>query len=326
MSLEQKMKKFLNWAEESRPEYNLDIELYQQLKAFRLPLIFLVLMMLFGTLGYVWIDNFSIIDAFYQAGMTFTTVGFTEVAPISPAGRIFTIIFIFAGFGAFTFSMGLFIEVLKKGTLSKVLKERSMIYKIARLKNHFVICYHNIYTIELTKQFRENHIPFVVVDSREDLPELAEQYRYPYFIVGEPHTQEAILKTHLSSAKGLITLSSNIADNIALIASARLYEKELGRKPYFIMTNADDDKLSVESLPSEPEPATKKKLIPDKNEPKEVVEDAIEQVERIEITTSDINTSSDKVSQNHSAQREDAGFHSDNVNMVIDLFDGKIIE
>ncbi len=242
MSLEQKMKKFLNWAEESRPEYNLDIELYQQLKAFRLPLIFLVLMMLFGTLGYVWIDNFSIIDAFYQAGMTFTTVGFTEVAPISPAGRIFTIIFIFAGFGAFTFSMGLFIEVLKKGTLSKVLKERSMIYKIARLKNHFVICYHNIYTIELTKQFRENHIPFVVVDSREDLPELAEQYRYPYFIVGEPHTQEAILKTHLSSAKGLITLSSNIADNIALIASARLYEKELGRKPYFIMTNADDDK------------------------------------------------------------------------------------
>lgn len=46
--------------------------------------------------------------------MTFTTVGFTEVAEISPAGRIFTVAFIFAGFGAFTFSLGVVIESLKK--------------------------------------------------------------------------------------------------------------------------------------------------------------------------------------------------------------------
>ncbi len=242
MSLLQKIKKFLNWTDESKPEYDLNTELYQQLKSFRLPLISVVLMMLFGALGYVFIDGFTLIDGIYQAGMTFTTVGFTEVAPISPSGRLFTITFILMGFGVFTFSMGLFIEVLKKGALTKVLKERNMIYKIARLKNHFVICYHNIYTIELTRQFRENHIPFVVVDNREDLPSLAEIYKYPYYIVDEPHTQNAMLKTHLSSAKGLITLSSNIADNIALIATVRLYEKELGRiKPYFIMTNSDND-------------------------------------------------------------------------------------
>lgn len=237
-----KLGKFLNWSDDTKPEYSVDIELYQQLKAFRLPMIFVVLLLLFGSLGYIIIDDFTLIDAIYQAGITFTTVGFTEIGYISPAGRLFTIAFILSGFVAFTFSMGLIIEVLKKGTLSKIIKERNMIYKIARLKNHFVICYHNIYTIELSKQFRENHIPFVVVDPREDLPELAENFHYPYYIVGEPHTEEAILKTHLSSAKGLITLSSNAADNIALIASARLYEKELGRKPYFIMTNSDDDK------------------------------------------------------------------------------------
>lgn len=236
-----KMKKFLNFSGDGRPEYDLDTELYQQLKAFRLPLIFIVLLLLFGTLGYILIDNFSLIDAIYQAGMTFTTVGFTEVAPISPMGRLFTIAFILTGFIAFTFSMGLFIEIIKKGSLSRTIKERNMVYKIARLKNHFVICYHNNYTIELAKQFRENHIPFVVIDNDENLAEIAEANKYPYFIIGEPHTQVAMLKSHLSSAKGLITLSSNIADNIALIASVRLYEKELGRKPYFIMTNSDND-------------------------------------------------------------------------------------
>lgn len=242
MSLIKKIKKFLHWTDESKPEYDLNTELYQQLKAFRLPLIFVVLMMLFGTLGYMITSGFTLIDAIYQAGMTFTTVGFTEVSQITTTGRLFTIVFILIGFCLFTFSMGLVIEIIKKGVLTRILKERSMIYKIARLKNHFVICYHNLYTIELSRQFRENHIPFVVIDSREDLAQIAETYKYPYYIIDEPHTQSAILKSHLSSAKGLITLSPHIADNIALIATVRLYEKELGRiKPYFIMTNSDND-------------------------------------------------------------------------------------
>ncbi|MDO5045063.1 potassium channel family protein [Campylobacter sp.] len=242
MSLLKKIKKFLNWSSFAKPEINLNTELYEQLRPFRLPLILVVLMMMVGATGYVLIDNFSLIDAIYQAGMTFTTVGFTEVAPISPAGRLFTITFILLGFCVFTFSIGLLIEVLKKGALVSIIKERRMLYKVARLKNHFVICYHNLYTIELSAQFRENHIPFVVIDPREDLPEIAEKYKYPYYIVAQPHTKTALLKTHLSSAKGLITLSSNIADNIALIATVRLYEKEIDRKrPYFIMTNSDND-------------------------------------------------------------------------------------
>ena len=235
-----KLAKFLKW-HISSPEYDLSGELYEQLKPFRLPLIFIVLMTIVGTLGYMLIDNFSLIDALYQAGMTFTTVGFTEVNKISTFGRLFTILFIFTGFLVFTFSMGLVIEVLKKGTLTRILEERSMLYKIASLKNHFIICYHNVYTIELAKQFRENHVPFVVVDANPQLGKLAAKHKYPYYIIAEPHTQTAMLKSHLSSAKGLISLSDNIADNIAMVTSARLFEKELGRVPYFITTSANSD-------------------------------------------------------------------------------------
>ena len=94
---------------------------------------------------------------------------------------------------------------------------------------------------DLAKQFRENHVPFVVVDANPQLGELAAKHKYPYYIIAEPHTQTAMLKSHLSSAKGLISLSDNIADNIAMVTSARLFEKELGRVPYFIMTSANSD-------------------------------------------------------------------------------------
>ncbi|HIP29481.1 MAG TPA: potassium channel protein [Sulfurospirillum arcachonense] len=251
MSLTTKLKKILNWSTRSTPHIDLNTELYQQLKPFRLPLILVVFMIMIGTLGYVIIDGFTLLDAVYQAGITFTTVGFGEISPISPAGRIFTITLIILGFGVFSMSIGILVEVLNKGQLVNIIKERQMLYKIARLKNHFVICHHNEITIELSKQFRENHIPFVVIDPREDIAKIALQYKYPYFIQEDPHTEVALQKSFLSSAKGLITLSENTADNIAQIASTRLYEKEIGlKRPYYIITSAtsDNDMVKLKKL------------------------------------------------------------------------------
>ena len=248
MNFIKKLKKTLNWRKPVRPHVDLNTEVYIQLAPFKLPLILTVLMMMFGTLGYIIIDDFPLMDAIYQTGITFTTVGYGEIKPISNAGRIFTITLIILGFGVFSFAVGILVEVLNRGDLIRVLKERNMLYNIARLRKHYVICNHNEFTIQLTEQFRENHIPFVVVDPSPNLQEYAKTYKYPYYIQEEPHSQIAILKSHLSSAKGVITLSNNIADNIAVIASVRLYEKEIKRKrKYFILTNAST-KSDIEKL------------------------------------------------------------------------------
>ncbi len=194
-----------------------------------------------GTFGYVVIDDFTLMDAIYQTGITFTTVGFGEIAPISDMGRIFTITLIIAGFAVFSLAIGTMVAEINKGELLRILKERSMLYQIARLKNHFVICYHNEYTIEVSKQLLQSHIPFIVIDPSDEIEALAKKHKYPYYIKGEPHTELAMLKAHLSSAKGLITLSHHIADNIALIASVRLFEKEHEIPvPYNIITSSEN--------------------------------------------------------------------------------------
>jgi voltage-gated potassium channel len=248
MTYFERIKKFLGWHSAPKPHITLNDEFYAQLAPFRLPFILTVLMMLAGTIGYMVIDDFPLMDAIYQTGITFTTVGFGEIRPISEIGRIFTITLIIFGFVVFSIAVGIIAEVVKKGEFQKIAKERKMLYEIARLKHHFVVCYHNEFTVQVTKQLRANHIPFVVIDPREDLEEIAKKYKYPYFVVAEPHTETGILKSHLSSAKGVITLANNVADNIAVIASARLYEKEIGRKrKYLIIANAqsyeDEQKL-----------------------------------------------------------------------------------
>lgn len=249
MSRIRNIKKALGWeSRNTKPEFSLDKEIYSQFKHFRLPLILLQVIMIVGTLGYMIIDHFTILDAIYQTGITFTTVGFGEVDKISNAGRLFTITLIIFGFLVFTLSITALIQVLVQGKFLDLYKERDMLYKIARLQNHFVIFNHNEYTIQLADQFKQNHIPFVIVDPSEDMEKIAHKYNYPYYIKEETYTEKAFLKSHLSSAKGVISLSKNISDSITIIASIRLYEKELGRKkPFLIICNAESKK-DVEQL------------------------------------------------------------------------------
>ena len=248
MNLTDRIRRFLHWERTPKPDIKLLPEVYPYLKEFRLPLILTVLTMLVGTMGYIIIDDFTLMDAIYQTGITFTTVGFGETVPISDAGRIFTITLIVAGFATFSSAIGILVAELNRGTIIAVLKERHMLYKIARLKKHFVVCYHNDYSIEVTKQLRMNHIPFVVIDPSEEIHKWAEEYKYPAYLQAEPHAEVTMLKAHLSSAKGLITLSSSIADNIAIIASVRLFEKEHSLpKPYYVISAADSSS-DVEKL------------------------------------------------------------------------------
>jgi voltage-gated potassium channel len=196
--------------------------------------------MMVGTIGYVIIDGFTLMDAIYQTGITFTTVGFGEIAPISHSGRIFTITLIIAGFAVFTSAVGILVAELNRGHIVAILKERRMLYKIARLKKHFVVCYHNDYTVEVTKQLRTNHIPFVVIDPRPEIHQWAIEHKYTTYLQAEPHAELSMLKAHLASAKGLITLSDSIADNIALIASVRLFQKEHSLPfAYYIISTAE---------------------------------------------------------------------------------------
>lgn len=240
MNLFPRIRKFLNWEIAPKPDTKLLPEVYPHLKAFQLPLLLTVIVMMIGTIGYVIIDDFPILDAIYQTAITFTTVGFGEIHPISDAGKIFTINLIIAGFAVFSSAIGILVSELNKGHIVSILKERRMLYKIARLKRHYVVCYHNDYSIEVTKQLRKNHVPFIVIDPRPEIHEWAQEYKYPYYLQAEPHAELSMLKAHLASAKGLIALSDSIADNIALIASVRLFEKEhFLPRPYYIISSAE---------------------------------------------------------------------------------------
>jgi voltage-gated potassium channel len=63
-------------------------------------LIFLAILIL-GTIGFMAIENRSVIDAFYFIIVTVATVGYGDVHPVTPLGKLFTVILIILGVGTF---------------------------------------------------------------------------------------------------------------------------------------------------------------------------------------------------------------------------------
>ncbi|MHB8108910.1 MAG: ion channel [Syntrophorhabdaceae bacterium] len=69
-----------------------------RLKAF---LIIFLAVMLFGTLGFMWIENKSLVDSAYFVIVTMATVGYGDIHPVTTAGKGLAVVIIIMGIGTF---------------------------------------------------------------------------------------------------------------------------------------------------------------------------------------------------------------------------------
>ncbi len=70
---------------------------------FRLKMFTLVLLIIMvgGTLGFMSIEDFSLLNAVYFTVVTIATVGYGDIHPVTPIGKMFTLIIIIGGAGTF---------------------------------------------------------------------------------------------------------------------------------------------------------------------------------------------------------------------------------
>lgn len=63
-------------------------------------LFFVILILISGTLFFMEIEHWGLVDAMYYCVTTLTTVGSGELRPHTDMGKIFTVIYLFMGVGA----------------------------------------------------------------------------------------------------------------------------------------------------------------------------------------------------------------------------------
>lgn len=93
-----------------------------------------------GTVGYIVLEGWTLIEAAYMTAITLTTVGFMEVRPLSPAARVFTIFLLAGGVTVFFYLIGAFGEFVVSGQFRDYLRSRRMKDEIDRMRNHYIVC------------------------------------------------------------------------------------------------------------------------------------------------------------------------------------------
>lgn len=268
---------------------NIFINIYRRLGIVRYHLtrneIFIVvwaalLLILTGTVVYAILEGWTLLDALYATIITITTVGYGDLSPQTPSGRVFAIFFtmIAIGIGGYAISVLAAYAIEKQATkLERILRKRKM-ERINALNGHMIICGTDFVGVRVALEYMQTETPFILVEADEErlkqalllmnpeyykakiqdlsnvgdlhlegieerpVSELAEIVKVP-FLLADPTDDHVLWEAGIERAAGLMTLLPDDRDNLSVVVGARAVAQQAGNESLRIVSR-------VEKLPN----------------------------------------------------------------------------
>jgi voltage-gated potassium channel len=195
-------------------------------RRFLFPIISLAVLLVAGTAGYRWLERMGTIDALYMTVITISTVGFGEVKPLSPIGRLFTIGLIFSGGGLVAYTLSGTAAFVLSGEWRANWARKKRHSMLAHISHHVIICGYGRVGRHVAQELKAEGIPFVVVDlSPEKITEVTAS---GYLALQGNAASEANLKeAGIDRALGLVAAANSDAENVFIVLTARSMRKDL---------------------------------------------------------------------------------------------------
>jgi voltage-gated potassium channel len=193
---------------------------------FRLPAVLLAVVIVLGTAGYMLIEGWNLLDAFFMTITTISTVGYGEVHPLSTAGRLFTSALIVVGVGTMLFGFGVFAETLADNSFGVFRRQRQMERTLNDLRDHFIVCGYGRIGTEIVIEFDEHNVPYVVIE-RTDEPLARLHKEEKLHVEGDAASEELLRMAGIERAKGLISAVDSDERAVYITLAARALNPRL---------------------------------------------------------------------------------------------------
>lgn len=185
-----------------------------------------VLVIVGGTIGYKVIEGWGFMDSLYMTLITISTVGYFEVHPLGPTGRIFTMALVISGVGFSLYVAAALVQFMVEGRIRVILGRRRLDRKIGRLKDHFIVCGYGRIGRVLCRNLKRKPLDLVVIEKDAELVPVMEQDGVLY-ISGDAADETVLSKARIDKAKGLVAVLATDTDNVFLVLTARQLAPEL---------------------------------------------------------------------------------------------------
>ncbi|RUL88175.1 potassium channel family protein [Tautonia sociabilis] len=180
----------------------------------------LVFVVIWGTLGYVSM-GWTWSDALYMVTITISTVGFTEVRPLTTqAVRLHTMIVIGLGTVAVAYVVGAFLSLFTEGEIQRILGHQNLRRRLVTQKDHVIIVGFGRMGLLIAEELAGAGRAFVVIEQEPAL--VAEIERRGYlFVIGDATDEAVLIEAGLDRARALVTAVSSDADSVFITLTAR---------------------------------------------------------------------------------------------------------
>ncbi len=192
-----------------------------------------------GTIGFSLIEGWSLFDAFYMTLVTISTVGYQEMHPLSPAGRVFNSFLIFFGVSAMFFGVGAVTQTIIELELQDRSGKKRRKRLISELRDHFIVCGFGRVGRNASSEFQRANVPFLIVDRNEERVRRASEAGM-LAVVADATDDDDLREAGVLRARGLIAALPSDAENLFIILSAKTLNPKL-----LVVTRASEEQAEA---------------------------------------------------------------------------------
>lgn len=195
-----------------------------------------------GTIGFMLIEHYTLLDAFYMSMITLSTVGFTEVQPLTNPGRLFASMYILLNLAIFAYVVGTISTYIFEGELKEIFNRFKVNREVNKLTNHVIVCGYGRNGRKTCEELQANGLDFVLLE--HDPESLGNSDDLPFqCVIGDATQDDTLIGAGIKRARAIITTLPKDSDNVFITLTAR----ELNPNIY-IISRASENKSEKKLL------------------------------------------------------------------------------
>ena len=192
-----------------------------------IPGLLLSIVIIIGTAGYMFIEDFPFVEAFYMTIITISTVGFGTAHKFSHAGMLFASGLIIVSFGLFAYTVSTFTNLVVEGVFNDYFTDRKLKKQIKKMEGHVIICGYGRNGKQAATELSALGEKFIIIEKDDKVVSQIKENNDFTFLYGNAVHEDDLEKAGVKTASSLITTLPNDADNLFIVLSARELNPDL---------------------------------------------------------------------------------------------------
>lgn len=179
----------------------------------------------YGIIGsYILRDEFhgihTIVDSIYYTLVTYSTLGYGDIVPVTTNAKIFSCSMIIIGISSFVAALTILIGPLIEKRMRGVF---TIMNRFNTFKSHVIICGYNLMSIHVAKSLAESDTDCVFIESDPEVAQTIKQQGYNV-IIGDSSSETDLIRANIQEAKSIICAYKDDADNIVATMAAQKFK------------------------------------------------------------------------------------------------------